>query len=100
LCCRYFGAWTADPTTLSNGYFQTLLNENWDEFKVQSTNKSQFKAADKHLYMLTTDLMLRHDPRFAAHVQAPVLQSPLLCCSRVVFVHFCGEWDAEGWRDV
>jgi catalase (peroxidase I) len=73
----YSGAWTADPTVLSNQYFKTLLDKSWDEVTVTSSGKRQYKASDAELYMLTTDMMLSADPRLASHVHEFALDNEL-----------------------
>jgi len=63
------GAWTEDPTKLTNGYFRELLLETWEELIVPETGKKQYKAKGKKLHMLKSDLALRFDPEFAVIVQ-------------------------------
>lgn len=63
------GAWTPDPDWLSNGFFQTLLLEQWDEHWAPDRQQMQYKARGKELYMLKSDLALRFDPEFSAAAQ-------------------------------
>eukprot|EP00471_Norrisiella_sphaerica_P000034 CAMPEP_0184479338 /NCGR_PEP_ID=MMETSP0113_2-20130426/1103_1 /TAXON_ID=91329 /ORGANISM="Norrisiella sphaerica, Strain BC52" /LENGTH=674 /DNA_ID=CAMNT_0026857397 /DNA_START=164 /DNA_END=2188 /DNA_ORIENTATION=+ len=65
----YQGAWTPDPTVLSNDYYQVLLSETWEPVSDASKEKKYFKAAGKELYMLKTDLMLLADPELRAFVE-------------------------------
>lgn len=60
-------SWTADPEHLSNLYFTTLLTETWQPVSVNGT--TQYKAADKDIYMLETDLHLRTEASLLAIVQ-------------------------------
>lgn len=65
----YEGAWTANPTKLDNSYFQGLALEQWEEHKVASSGKTQYKAKGKDLYMLKLDMLMRMDPEMSTVVQ-------------------------------
>jgi len=65
----YTGSWTSDPTHLSNDYFKALVSEQWEEYTVTSTQKVQYKAQGKELYMLKSDLILRYDAEFLSIAQ-------------------------------
>jgi len=65
----YYGSYTTNPTVLSNTYFKTLLNEDWQPFVVPSSGKTQFKAKGKELYMVPTDLNVRYHPQWLAIAQ-------------------------------
>jgi cytochrome c peroxidase len=62
----YTGAWTSNPTKLSNSFFSTLLSETWEPYTVPHTGMQQYKAAGKELYMLETDMMFKWDAEFLA----------------------------------
>jgi catalase (peroxidase I) len=63
------GAWTSDPTKISNEYFKGLLNEEWEAYIVPKTQLSQFKAKGKEIYMLPYDLLFRTDAELQAIAQ-------------------------------
>lgn len=65
----FTGQWIAQPTFLSNAFFQTLFEEQWEEYTVPESGKVQYKAAGKDLYMLKTDLIFRYDAELAAIAQ-------------------------------
>ena len=70
------GAWTAQPTTWDNGYFDNLFGYEWEQTKSPAgaiqwipTDKSAENVPDAHVdgkkhlpVMFTTDLALRFDP--------------------------------------
>lgn len=62
----FTGAWTATPTALSNEYFRNLFAERWEVYEVPSTGKRQYKAVNKELYMLPTDLLFVTDAELAS----------------------------------
>uniref|UniRef100_A0A7S3YPL2 Plant heme peroxidase family profile domain-containing protein n=1 Tax=Lotharella globosa TaxID=91324 RepID=A0A7S3YPL2_9EUKA len=64
----YNGSWSLDPTIISNGYFKHLLTETWQNVTL-STGKQQFKAKDKDVFMLKTDLMIKWDAELMAAAQ-------------------------------
>lgn len=57
----FTGSWTGTPTRLNNEYFRNLMDERWVTHKAEGT-RVQYKALDKDLYMLQTDLSMRIDP--------------------------------------
>jgi hypothetical protein len=63
----YTGSWTADPTTISNAYFKSLLSEKWQPFTAPDAPgaQPQYKSPDKELYMLGTDLLFKYEPELA-----------------------------------
>merc|ERR1712070_973696 len=63
------GAWTPDPTNLTNSWFKTLLSEDWEEYTVPETGKKQFKAKGKNLFMLNSDLLFKYDAELMAIVE-------------------------------
>ena len=64
------GKWTLNPTTLSNSFFTTLLNNNWVETNVSETGKRQFTdEAGNGLTMLSTDVAFKTDSEFSSFVQ-------------------------------
>jgi len=65
----YFGSWTNNPTALTNEYYIVLLSETWEPYTVPSSQKKQFKARGKDLYMLQSDLNLLWDAESLAHVE-------------------------------
>jgi len=63
------GPWTHAPTTLSNGFFQTLWDNEWVETK-SPMNRTQFTdKATESLMMLHTDLAFKSDPEFRKFVK-------------------------------
>lgn len=58
----YDGPWTRAPTTISNLYFQMLLDEKWTERKWNGPRQFQNEAKD--LMMLPADMALKTDPSF------------------------------------
>mmetsp|Transcript_38057 Transcript_38057/g.101429 ORF Transcript_38057/g.101429 Transcript_38057/m.101429 type:complete len:657 (-) Transcript_38057:25-1995(-) len=64
------GAWTQNPTTLSNSFFTTLLYNDWVETTVNETGKRQFTdEAGNGLMMLSTDVAFKTDSEFSTFVQ-------------------------------
>lgn len=45
--------------------------EQWEEHKVASSGKTQYKAKGKDLYMLKLDMLMRMDPEMSTVVQDP-----------------------------
>ena len=64
----YFGSWTTNPTSLSNEYFITLLNNDWQPFALPN-GLSQYKAVGQQLFMTQTDLNLKYDATYLAIAQ-------------------------------
>ncbi len=64
----YSGSWNADPSTLSNAYFTTLLTETWQQTTSPAGNV-QYQAAGKQLFMTPMDLALRWDPTLMSIAQ-------------------------------
>ncbi|KAG7378333.1 hypothetical protein PHYPSEUDO_010241 [Phytophthora pseudosyringae] len=60
----YSGSYSNSSATLSNDFFKVLLNETWT-----SVSKKEFKAGDKDIYMLDTDLALLESPELKASVE-------------------------------
>lgn len=52
------GAWTPEPTKLSNQFFTTLLSQHWEEYTT-TAGKVEYKATGKDLYMLKSDMLLK-----------------------------------------
>jgi len=63
------GPWTHEPTTLSNGFFKTLWDNEWVETQ-SPMNRTQFTdVATGSLMMLHTDLAFKSDPEFSKFVK-------------------------------
>ncbi|KNC72385.1 hypothetical protein SARC_15057, partial [Sphaeroforma arctica JP610] len=62
----YVGSYTDDPSTLSNGYFNLLLDEDW---QMIPDSVNGYKAEGKDLYMEDFDLALLDDPEMKAAVE-------------------------------
>ncbi|KUF86722.1 Ribose-5-phosphate isomerase [Phytophthora nicotianae] len=60
----FSGSYSNSSATLSNEYFKVLLNETWT-----AVSKKEFKAGDKDIYMLDTDLALLEAPELKASVE-------------------------------
>jgi len=72
------GKWTPNPTTLSNSFFTTLLNNNWVETNVSETGKRQFTdEAGNGLMMLSTDVAFKTDSEFSSFVQEYAVDNEL-----------------------
>jgi len=72
------GKWTLNPTTLSNSFFTTLLNNNWVETNVSETGKRQFTdEAGNGLMMLSTDVAFKTDSEFSSFVQEYAVDNEL-----------------------
>jgi len=73
--CHHFrsgfqGPWTPNPTTLSNDFFQVLLERTWVETEVPQTGRHQLQDQESGtLTMLFSDLLFRNDDRFRAIVE-------------------------------
>ena len=77
----FVGPWTRAPTTFSNEYFRLLLEETWvPEASKAAGGPSWFvNKGDRSLMMLPSDLALKEDPVFKAHVvraPAPASRAP------------------------
>ena len=57
------GSYTANPSILSNTYFQALLNDSW---QVINTTGSPVEYTTGTLFMMPTDLNLRWQPDYKA----------------------------------
>ena len=61
----YSGSYMEDPTTVSNAFYNNLLNETWEE--VEDSGGAEYKAVGKTgVYALASDLALVWDPVFKA----------------------------------
>ncbi|KAF4137934.1 Peroxidase [Phytophthora infestans] len=77
----YSGSYSNNSLTLSNEYFQILLNETWTE-----VSEKEFKADGKDVYMMDTDLALLAAPELKEAVQ-------LFASEENVFKHvFSSAW--------
>ncbi|KAG1708332.1 hypothetical protein DVH05_025010 [Phytophthora capsici] len=77
----YSGSYSNNSLTLSNEYFQVLLNETWTE-----VSEKEFKAEGKDVYMMDTDLALLAAPELKEAVQ-------LFASEETVFKHvFSSAW--------
>jgi len=66
----FTGRSDSTPTTLDNGYYDTLLRETWEEFDVPTTDRKQYRAKDNDdVFILRSDFLLTHDPEFLAAAQ-------------------------------
>jgi len=63
----FVGPWTRAPTTFSNAYYTTLLDETW-EYKPGSEPRQFQDKATGELMMLPTDICLLQDKAFAPWV--------------------------------
>ena len=64
---NYSGSYTEDPTTVSNAFYNILLNETWEE--VEDSGGAEYEAEGKTgVYVLATDLALVRDSDFKAQV--------------------------------
>ncbi|VEU19515.1 DEKNAAC100553 [Brettanomyces naardenensis] len=62
------GPWTFSPTTVTNDFFENLLEEDW-EFKKWNGKKQYVDAKTKSIMMLPTDMVLKTDPKFRKYVE-------------------------------
>ncbi|KAG2502514.1 hypothetical protein JM18_009614 [Phytophthora kernoviae] len=77
----YSGSYSSNSLTLSNEYFQILLNETWT-----AVSETEFKAEGKDVYMLATDVALLEAPELKEVVQ-------LFASEEDVFKHvFASAW--------
>ncbi|KAG6613468.1 Catalase/peroxidase HPI [Phytophthora cinnamomi] len=77
----YSGSYCNNSLTLSNEYFQVLLNETWTE-----VSEKEYKAEGKDVYMMDTDLALLAAPELKEAVQ-------LFASEETVFKHvFSSAW--------
>ncbi|EGZ25969.1 heme peroxidase [Phytophthora sojae] len=60
----FSGSYSANPSKLSNEYFQVLLNEKWT-----AVSKKEFKAEGQNIYMMDTDLALLEAPELKVVVE-------------------------------
>ncbi|PNS14077.1 Cytochrome c peroxidase, mitochondrial [Sphaceloma murrayae] len=62
------GPWTFSPTTMTNDYYQLLLQEKWAYREWKGPKQFQ-DASSKSLMMLPTDIALIKDKNFRRHVE-------------------------------
>nr|KAE8926230.1 hypothetical protein PF009_g23575 [Phytophthora fragariae] len=60
----YSGSYCSDSATLSNKYFELLLNEKWT-----AVSENEYQAEDQDIYMLDTDLALLDAPELKTIVE-------------------------------
>lgn len=62
------GPWTHSPNSMTNEYYNLLLNEKWQYKKWKGPIQFEDKST-KSLMMLTTDMALTTDKGFRPHVE-------------------------------
>jgi len=74
----FYGNYTADPTTLDNGYFKDLLANTYVlQASPADPNTLQYKAQFADLYAQSTDLIVKFDAELGALVQDYSLDNDL-----------------------
>eukprot|EP00051_Salpingoeca_urceolata_P026673 m.478160 g.478160 ORF g.478160 m.478160 type:complete len:758 (-) comp21053_c0_seq1:38-2311(-) len=64
------GTWSPTPTKVDNSWFRDLLDQDWELVTVEATGKQLYKARNKDIHRLASDMAFAWDPELAGISEA------------------------------